>query len=94
MIATRVGGNVEAVKDGGTGLLVPSHDAAALGDAILDLAHDPARRRTLALAGQELVERKYSLETCVAHYENLYLALAADSEASLAQFILGRGEIR
>lgn len=94
MVATKVGGNAEAVLDGRTGLLVPTHDAAALGDAILGLAHDPARRGTLGAAGKKLVEWKYSLATCVARYEQLYLALAADSQDSLGQFITSSGKIR
>ncbi len=91
MVATRVGGNFEAVVEGTTGYLVPTHDAIALGDAILRLAQDPLRRGTLGAAGKKLVERKYSLEACVAQYEKLYLALAADSEVSLAQFITRSG---
>ncbi len=88
MVATEVGGNAEAVVDDGTGLLVPPHDAAALGDAILRLAHDPARRRILGAAGKKRVERTYSLKSCVAQYEQLYLALAADSEASSVQITM------
>jgi glycosyltransferase involved in cell wall biosynthesis len=94
MIATNVGGNIEAVIDGGTGLLVPAKDAAALGDAILRLAHDPPLRRTLGAAGKKRVEQNYSLGACVAEYERLYEALAADSENRLAQFITSSGEIR
>jgi glycosyltransferase involved in cell wall biosynthesis len=48
VIATRVGGNVEAVEDGRNGLLVPPHDARALASAITTLHDNPDRRQAMA----------------------------------------------
>jgi len=52
VVATRVGGIPEAVTDGETGLLVPPRDAAALAEAILALAGDPARRAAMGAKGR------------------------------------------
>ena len=41
VVATRVRGNVEAVENGKTGLLVPVRDASALAEAVLNLLSDP-----------------------------------------------------
>jgi glycosyltransferase involved in cell wall biosynthesis len=43
VVATRVRGNVEAVEDGKTGVLVPVRDGPALADAILGLLNAPDR---------------------------------------------------
>lgn len=48
VIATRLGGNMEAVEDGRSGLLVPPFDPAALAAAIIALHDDPAMRHRLA----------------------------------------------
>lgn len=61
VIASRVGGIPEAVRDGVNGLLVPPGDADALAAAIDALAADPARRRALGDAGRALIEREFSV---------------------------------
>jgi glycosyltransferase involved in cell wall biosynthesis len=50
VVATRVGGLVDAVEDGVTGVLVPPRDVAALRSAIDSLLRDAHRRRVLGLA--------------------------------------------
>ena len=45
VVATRISGCVDAVRDGETGLLVPVRDAQALIDAIGRYLGDPALRR-------------------------------------------------
>ena len=49
VVATASGGNVEAIEDGRTGLLVPPEDAEALAAGCLALLDDPARRRMIAI---------------------------------------------
>lgn len=44
VVATRVGGTPELVRDGVDGILVPPRDPAALADAIIALLRDPERR--------------------------------------------------
>ncbi len=68
VVTTRFGSVEELVKDGETGLLVPSRDPAALAAAIRRLAEDPALRARLALAGQTIVARDFDLERSADFY--------------------------
>jgi glycosyltransferase involved in cell wall biosynthesis len=53
VVATNVGGFPEIVQNGETGILVPPRDPDALADALCALLDDPARARTMGLAGYE-----------------------------------------
>jgi glycosyltransferase involved in cell wall biosynthesis len=61
-VATAISGVPELIRDGETGLLVPERDAAALADALLRLARDPALGERLARNGRALVEREFDLQ--------------------------------
>jgi glycosyltransferase involved in cell wall biosynthesis len=56
IIATDVGGTRDVLTDGTDGVLVPAGDAAALGQAVLRVAHDPALRDRLGRAAHERAE--------------------------------------
>ena len=71
-IATRVGGVPDVVRHGETGLLVPPRDAAAIADAALELARDPARRALLGQAGRTQVVPEFGLDRMVMRIESLY----------------------
>ena len=72
VVATRVGGNPEAVADGETGILVPPRDPASLSGAILSLLRDPARARAMGEAGRRRVIERFPLEKMVREIESLY----------------------
>ncbi|MFT4047680.1 MAG: glycosyltransferase [Solimonas sp.] len=65
IVASRAGGIPEAVRDGVNGVLVPPHDVQALGDAIIALAHDDARRHALGAAGRRLIAEEFSVDAMV-----------------------------
>jgi len=75
VVATAVGGNLEVIEDGVTGLLVPPGDAVALGNAVARLLENPAFAERLAQNGRELVERKFSFERLTREVGELYEAL-------------------
>ena len=71
MVVTDVGGNAEAVLDGVTGYVVPSHNPPLLAKSILKLALD-AQRSEMGQRGRQRVEQEFSLTACVDAYEALY----------------------
>ncbi len=87
VIATRVGGNVDAVVENVTGLLVPPRAPPALAEAIGRLARDPALRGKLGAAARLRVARYFSLQACVARYETLYRAMSAAAPAPVSEIL-------
>jgi glycosyltransferase involved in cell wall biosynthesis len=78
VIATNVGGNPEAVKDGITGFLVPYGSPQAIAGAASMLLNDPAQRRSMGTMGRRRVEQEFSLERMVRLHEQLYLQLFSE----------------
>lgn len=72
VIATAVGGNIDAVVQGQSGLLVPVAAPAALAEGILELAQDPVLRARLGEGARRRVEELFSLSACATRYANLY----------------------
>lgn len=60
VVATRVSGHEDVVRDGSTGLLVPPADPAALAQALQTLVDSPALRQRMGAAGREAVLEEYS----------------------------------
>jgi glycosyltransferase involved in cell wall biosynthesis len=77
VVATAVGGVPEMIEAGRTGLLVPPHDAGALGEAIARLLTDHPLADTLARAGRDFVHASFSLDHMVAAVTRIYEAGAA-----------------
>ena len=65
VVATAVGGLVDAVEDGVTGVLVPPRDAAALRQALADLLADDARRTALGRAAHTRAATTFSRDPLV-----------------------------
>jgi len=80
VIATAVGGNLDAVADGLTGWLVPHGDQPALIKALAE-SQDLAVRSARGKAGFMRYQEEFTLERCVKKYLSFYASLAA--EASL-----------
>ncbi|HXW03689.1 MAG TPA: glycosyltransferase [Vicinamibacterales bacterium] len=76
VISTNVGGVVDAVVPGETGLLVPAGDAGALSAAIEELLRDPARRRGMGAAGLRVARERFSASRVLGQLQDLYETLA------------------
>ncbi|MGB6447563.1 MAG: glycosyltransferase, partial [Xanthobacteraceae bacterium] len=86
-VATAVGGNIDAVADNETGLLVPVRDPRALAAAILRLAQNADLRRSFGDAARRRVEERFSLQACVDRYEILYRALGEADPPPLSEIL-------
>ena len=75
VIASAVGGHLDTVADGVTGLLVPPRDPDALADRLRYLLADPARCRELGLAGAARARSGYSWARIAAETEAVYTGL-------------------
>lgn len=75
VVATQVGGNSEAVKDGVTGLLVPPRDPAGLAEAICRFLENPRLASRFGQAGRQRVIEHFSLERMVQETDCLYQKL-------------------
>lgn len=85
VLATRVGANGELVDDGVTGQLVPAGDAGALAEALVSLASRPAEAAAMGLAGRARVEQRFSLQSMVAAYDQVYRRAIRDTSAPATQ---------
>ncbi|WIG49983.1 MAG: hypothetical protein OJF48_000900 [Afipia sp.] len=88
-IATAVGGNLDAVVDGETGLLTPPREPAALGAAILALASDPSKREAMGIAARRRAMAMFSQDACVTRYGRLYRNLGKSSLGPVQTMIDG-----
>jgi len=85
VVATKVGGNSEAVLDGETGFLVPAADSSALAKALQDLIHDITLAERMGKNGRRLVEKQFSVERMVNAWDQLYAELLDAQEPTPGQ---------
>ena len=76
VVASRVGGLVETVRHGETGLLVRPGDSDSLAEAVVALLTDERRRRAMGTAGRRMVAREYEWGSCLEQWENLFRHVA------------------
>ncbi len=72
VVACAVGGLLDLVEDGRTGLLVPAGDADALRRALESLVSQPARANAMGAAARDAVRQHYSFDRMVGSFQELY----------------------
>jgi glycosyltransferase involved in cell wall biosynthesis len=77
VVATRVGGVPDVVRDGEDGFLVDAGDADALAERLERLAKEPELRERMGRAGRERVLPRYTVERLVDDVDALYRELLA-----------------
>jgi L-malate glycosyltransferase len=72
IVATRVGGVPDAVRDGENGLLVPPRDPDAFATAIATLLRDRPRATAMGLAGARRAREEFAAPVVVGALEQMY----------------------
>ena len=87
VIATRVGGIFQVVRDEVTGLLVPPSDSEALANRMLGLLNDPIKASAMGRAARAQVQRDFSVETMVSKTTALYREVLSEKTPRKRQAI-------
>jgi glycosyltransferase involved in cell wall biosynthesis len=84
VVATRVGGNPEAIIPNETGLLVDSGSPSELATAIVTLLRSPDAALRMGIAGRERAEKYFDVRVVTSSYESMYRELVMP-DSSLAR---------
>jgi glycosyltransferase involved in cell wall biosynthesis len=76
VVATPVGGVLDVVENGKTGILVPVGDSDALAAAIAYIYSAPPAVHAMAASGRELISRHHRRSAVLAQLQHLYASLA------------------
>jgi glycosyltransferase involved in cell wall biosynthesis len=79
VVATRVGGVPDVIRDGEDGFLVEAGATRELADRLAQLARDPALRERMGREGRARVLPRYAVDRLVADVDRLYRSLLATS---------------
>jgi glycosyltransferase involved in cell wall biosynthesis len=71
-MATRVGGNAQALAGGQAGRIVPPDDPRALREAVVALLDDPTERTRLGRLASTRAREEYDLPIMLERTERLY----------------------
>ncbi len=77
VLATKVSGTAEIIRDNQNGLLVPPKDSGALAKAICDFIHRPDELRRMGKEAQKSAEL-FSFDQMLLEYHGLYQKLSRD----------------
>ncbi len=72
VVASAVGGLLETIEDGRTGLFVPTGDVAALAHGLLALLENGSERQKIAAAARQAVEQDFSWPMAIAATVEVY----------------------
>jgi glycosyltransferase involved in cell wall biosynthesis len=79
VVATRVGGVPDVVRDGEDGFLVEAGDTNELAARLEQLARDPALRERMGKQGRERVLPRYAVDRLVQDVDELYRSLLSEA---------------
>jgi glycosyltransferase involved in cell wall biosynthesis len=72
LVATRVGGLPQLVRDGENGLLVDERDPDALAEALVRLSDDPGERARLGAAAQAEIRERRGWDVVARQFGEVY----------------------
>lgn len=71
-VATRVGGNAEAIEEGKNGFLVPSEDHEAMAERIILLLQNTVLARAIGENARQTVEARFTMQTMLTRLMDIY----------------------
>jgi glycosyltransferase involved in cell wall biosynthesis len=80
VITTCVGGIVDIVEDGETGLLVNKNSPKEIAEAVEKLIHDPDLAQRLRTQGRKKAETRFSREVSAIAFSELFLRTIQESK--------------
>jgi glycosyltransferase involved in cell wall biosynthesis len=83
VVAARVGGNPELVRDGETGFLVPSEDDQAFAAALQRLLENSDLRAAFGVRAKSEARSRFTLRQVCGQYEDLYRAVLSEKGCSV-----------
>ena len=72
VVATRVGGNPELVREGVTGTLVPAANPDAMANGLLNYVRDAELRQQHGQAARAIIDREFSMNAMLEGYLSVY----------------------
>jgi len=84
VVASAVGGIVEVVEDGKTGLMVPPAQPEVLAQALTRVLENPELARRMGKAGRARVEAKFSWASVAEQTERVYAEAIAEFKRTAA----------
>jgi glycosyltransferase involved in cell wall biosynthesis len=75
IVATNIGSNSEVIKDGVSGLLVPSKDSKALAEAVMKILLNPDLAKKLGNSARVVYQNYYTEDRMLNEYVKLYISL-------------------
>ncbi len=80
VVATRVGGLPEVVRDGETGLLVDNADVVGMANALIALLQQPDLAARLGAAGRRRAAQNFNWDQYVDAHEQLYTTIIEEAQ--------------
>jgi len=80
VVATKVGGVPDIVRNNVTGILVPPRNSQALSEAVIKLLKDKPLRKNMSKQGKKWVDKKFSVEVMVEKLSDLYQELIGEKQ--------------
>lgn len=75
IVATRVGGNIDLIRDGENGILVEPENSKQLSEAIKKVLQDKDLAQKLGIEARKTAEEKFSMDTITDNYVSVYQEL-------------------
>jgi len=87
IVASAVGGLLDTILDGTTGVHVPPRDPGALQAALASLLADPQRRSSLGAAGAQRACKRYGWNRIASDTLAVYASIIARGRARTSQVV-------